>query len=216
MDVHHLVFGLGVEVDKLLAGWSVRRLVVVGGKGVENALGTCGDAVGLVSGLGLVGGFVLGVEVVESLKELVRDAVFLVEVEGTLGSGVADDVALGEVLGDDSGSWLLLLGDLIGVAVAVHRWVKLLGALSSGDGDLGLAELGVVKEEGSLGCCLLLEDDGSALSLAAWGDLDLGDLSAEAEEPKGKSLADVVSSNGAVVTYSLISFSEVEVEMFLT
>lgn len=196
MDVGHIMGGLGVEVDELLSGWSRSGLVVVRRKGVEDALNTSGDAVGLVGSLSLLSSLVLGVKVVKSLKELVGNAVLLIQIQGALGGLVTDGVAVGEVLGDDAGAWLLLLGDLVGVLLGVG-WLVLLCSLGAGDGDLGAAELGVVEEEGGLGGRLLLEGHGGILGLAGWGDLDLGDLSAEAEEPEeeimlvNKAVADV-------------------------
>lgn len=182
MDVGHLVGGLGVEVDELLSGWGGRGLVVVGSKSVEDALNTSSDPVRLVGSLGLLGGLVLRVKVVKGLEELVGNAVLLVEIQGALGSLVTDNVAVGEILGDDAGAWLLLLGDLVGVLLGLG-WLVLLCSLGAGDGNLGAAELGVVEEEGGLGRRLLLEGYRGILRLAGWGDLDLGDLSAEAEEP---------------------------------
>ena len=187
MDIGHLVGGLGVEVDKLLSRWSGSSLVVVRRKGVEDALNTSGDAVRLIGGLGLLGSLVLGVKVVEGLKELVGNTVFLVEIQSALSSLVTDGVAVGEILGDDAGAWLLLLGDLVGVLLSVG-WLVLLCSFRAGDGNLGAAELGVVKEEGRLGGRLLLEGYRGILGLAGWGDLDLGNLSAEAEEPEGMEL----------------------------
>lgn len=118
----------------------------------------------------------------KGLKELVGNTVLLVEIQGALGGLVTDGVTVGEVLGDDAGAWLLLLSDLVAVLLGVG-WLVLLCSLGAGDGNLGAAELGVVEEEGGLGGGLLLEDYGGILGLAGWGDLDLGDLSAEAEEP---------------------------------
>lgn len=109
----------------------------------------------------------------------------LVEIQGALSSLVTDGVAVGEVLGDDAGSWLVLLGDLVGV-LGLGGWLVLPGALGTRDGDLSASKLGVVEEKSGLGSGLLLEGDGSSLGLAGWGDLDVGDLSAEAEEPGEK------------------------------
>lgn len=48
-----------------------------------------------------------------------------------MGSLVADNVAVGEVLGDDAGAGLLLLGNLVGVLVAMG-FVEFLGSLGTG------------------------------------------------------------------------------------
>ena len=103
---------------------------------------------------------------------------------------------MGEVLGDDAGAWLLLLSDLVGVLLGMG-WLVLLCSLSAGDRNLGAAELGAVEEEGGLGGGLLLEGYRGILGLAGWGDLDLGDLSAEAEESE-----EMILVNGAVADAS--------------
>lgn len=88
-----------------------------------------------------------------------------------------------EILRDDAGSWFLLLGNLVGV-LRVLCWLVLLCTLGTRNRDLAASELGVVEEKGGLGSRLLLENYRGILRLAGWGDLDLGDLSAEAEEPE--------------------------------
>lgn len=103
---------------------------------------------------------------------------------------------MGEVLGDDAGSWLVLLGDLVGV-LGLGGWLVLLGSLGTRNGDLSASELGVVEEKGGLGSSLLLEGDGGSLGLAGWGDLDLGDFSAEAEEPEREVRLVAVAANEA-------------------
>lgn len=80
MNVGHVVGSLSVEVDELLAVWSGGSLVVVRGESVEDTGQAGSDAVGLVGGLGLLSRLVLGVEVLESLEELVGDTVLLIEV----------------------------------------------------------------------------------------------------------------------------------------
>lgn len=182
VDVGHLVGRLGVKVDELLSGWGGSGLVVVRSKSVEDALNTSSDPVRLIGSLGLLGSLVLRVKAVKGLEELVGNTVLLVEIQGALGSLVTDGVAVGEILGDDAGAWLLLLGDLVRVLLRV-AWLVLLCSLGPGDGNLRAAELRVVEKERRLGGRLLLEHYRGILRLAGWGDLDLGDLSAEAEEP---------------------------------
>lgn len=145
MNVFDLMLGLGVEVDELLARWGVRSLVIVRGESVQDTLRASGDAVGLVGGLGLLGGLVFGVEILEGLEEAVGNTVLLVEIESALSSLVTNHVAVSEVLCDDAGSWLLLLGNLIRV-LGGDVFLNLLCALGSRDRDLRLAKLGVVEE----------------------------------------------------------------------
>lgn len=107
-------------------------------------MGLGGDTVGLVRRLGLLGGLVLVVEVLERGQEAAGDTVLVVKVERALRSLVADNVAVGEVLGDDTGAGLLLLGNLVAVLLAVGL-IELLSTLGTGHGNLGLSKLGVVQ-----------------------------------------------------------------------
>ena len=111
---------------------------------MEETLSSGGDAVGLICGLGLLGGLVLVVDVLERSKEAAGNTVLVVKVERTLRSLVADNVTVGEVLGDDTGAGLLLLGNLVAVLLAVGL-IELLSALGTGYGNLGLSKLGVVQ-----------------------------------------------------------------------
>lgn len=89
-----------------------------------------GDAVGLVCGLGLLGGLVLAIEVLERLQEAAGDTMLVVKVERTLGSLVADNVAVGEVFGNDTGTGLLLLGNFVAIlpAMGLIEFLSTLGA----------------------------------------------------------------------------------------
>jgi len=203
VDVQNLLLGLGVEVDKLLASWGTSSLLVVGSQAREEGAGLLGNTVGLVDRLGLVGGMVLLIKVVESGKEAAGNSVLAVKLNGTLDSLVANDVAVSKVFSDDTAAGLLLLCDLVAVTLRVFGVVAaivLVGARGADNLDLGRSELGVVEQEGSLGSSLLLEDYCSILSLAGWSDIDLRDLATEGEEILdfllGGSLADVLDVNG--------------------
>ena len=184
MNILNLVLSLSVEVHELLSSRSARCLLVVRGKGVVDALDAAGDAVSLICGLSLLGSLVLGVEVLESLEEAAGNTVLLVEIESALSSLVSENVSVSEVLGDDTGSWLLLLSNLIRVLGGGWAILKLLCTLGARDGNLGPSKLSVIEQKGSLSCGLLLEGHRCALALSGWSDFNLGDLSAEAEEPK--------------------------------
>lgn len=96
------------------------------------------------------------------LSELVEEAggytVLVVQVDSALDGGIADDVAVREILGDDARPGLLLLCDLVGVAVGDGRGAVILRRSTSrgGDGDVRGAQLCVVQEKGSLGSGVLL------------------------------------------------------------
>lgn len=179
--VLHLPAPVGVELGDLLAGGRVGGLLKVRVEAAEEAAAAGGDAVGLVGGAGAVRGVVLGVEVLDGGEEARGDVVLVVEVDGALEGRVADDVALGEVLGQDAGARFHLLRELVGGLVALGRVaaaVRVGGGRLAGDGDGGVAQLGVVEEEGRLESCLPLEGDGCGLGVARGGDLDVGDLAA--------------------------------------
>lgn len=126
---------------------------------------------------------VLGVQVLEGVEEAVGDLVLGIELDGALNGDIANDVAVGEVLGKNARAGLLLLRDFVGVTVVVLgvRGVVIRVATGAGDGELIGAELGVVKEESSLLGRLLLEGDFGRLGLALGGDLEIGDLATARE-----------------------------------
>lgn len=103
-----------------------------------------------------------------------------VQINGTLNSNIAENVAVGKVFCNNAGSWLLLLGDVVAVTLSVGREVAsiIIGG-TGGAGDLHLCgtELSVVEKKGSLGCGLLLESYGSSLGGISRSDLEGGDLS---------------------------------------
>lgn len=119
VDVLDLLAAVGVELNDLLASGSVGGLLEVRAEAGEERVGTLGDAVGLVGGLRTVGSVELAVEALEGVQEAAGDTVLGVKLDGALEGGIANDVAVGEVLGEDAGTRLLLLGDLIGVALGV-------------------------------------------------------------------------------------------------
>ena len=178
VDLLNLSAALGVELGDLLAGGGVGGLLEVGAQAEPEAVGTLADAVALIGGLGSVGGVVLLVETLEGREEAVGDAVLGVEVESTLDGGIAYDVPVGEVLSQDTGAGLLLLGNLVGVAVSVLGNRNIIFAIAAGAGDLKMvvSELSVVEEESGLLGSLLLEDDLCGLGLTLLDDLDIRDL----------------------------------------
>ena len=97
---------------------------------MEEALCLGGDSIGLIRRLGLLSGLILAIEVLERLQEAAGDTMLVVKVERTLGSLVADNVAVGEVFGDDTGTGLLLLGNFVAIlpAMGLFEFLSTLGA----------------------------------------------------------------------------------------
>lgn len=217
VDLLDLSAALGVEVGDLLAGRSVGGLLEVRAQAEPKAVGTLGDSVALIGGLGSVGGVVLLVETLESREEAVGDAVGGIEVESALDGSVAYDVTVSEVLSQDTGAGLLLLGDLVGVAISVLGSGDIVVAIGGGAGDLQVvgAELGVVEEESSLLGSLLLEDDLCGLGLTLLSDLEVGDLSTRLLLAM-KSVRMLGEGAYQKLKKSLISLSLVDGAMFLT
>jgi hypothetical protein len=184
VDLLDLSATLSVEIGNLLACGCVGGLLKVGAQAEPEAVGTLGDSVALIGSLGPVGGVVLLVETLEGGEKAVGDAVGGVEVKSALDGGITYNVAVGEVLSQDTGAGLLLLSDLVGVAVSVLGSGDIVFAIGASAGDLKMvvSELSVVEEESSLLGSLLLEDDFCGLGLTLLGDLDIRDLAAEAEE----------------------------------
>lgn len=118
-----------------------------------------GDAVALVGGPGAVGGVVLAVELVELVEEACAHAMLVVQLDGALDGGVADHVALRQVLSNDARSRLLLLCDLVRVTVGVGGdggvGVVRGGTRCGSHGDVRGAQLGVVEEQSGLGSGVL-------------------------------------------------------------
>ena len=102
MDIPNLLVAHDVERPDLLPRRRPHRLLVVVAQTVPRGARLVGDAVGLVDGARLVGGFVLAVEVGQRLREAVADAVLVVERDGVLDHLVGKGVAVGEILGDDA------------------------------------------------------------------------------------------------------------------
>ena len=137
----------------------------------------------MIDTLGLIGGLVFSIKLLKSLHEAARNAVLLVEVNSTLNSGIANHIAVSEILGNDARAGLFFLCDLIGVTFGVICVaLTLFRGVVRGDTDLGGAELCVVEEESSLSSSWLFEGDGSFLGLASFLDVDVGNLATEAEE----------------------------------
>lgn len=173
VDILHLARADSVEIDQLLPSRGVGGLLEVRAEAEDEAASPLRDVVRLVGGLGLLGGVVLVVEALERRHEAVGDTVLLIQLDTTLEGGIADDIAVGKVLGQDADAGLLFLGDLVAVAVGICRVgsVVVLSVLGN-DLNLRAAELGVVQELSGLGSSLLLEDNGGILSTVGIG----GDL----------------------------------------
>lgn len=180
MDIRDLAGGLGIEVNKLLAGRGLGCLLVIRSQSSKERVDTGSDAIGVIDGLGLVGCMILGVELGESLDEAAAYTMLLVEFDGTLNGLITDSVSVGKVFSNDTAAGLLLLGDLIAVSLGFVLVVaSIVIVATSGAGDLNLSgtELCVVEEEGSLGSGFLLEGYSGILSGLGFGDIEAGDLS---------------------------------------
>jgi hypothetical protein len=85
----------------------------------------------------------------------------LVEINGALGGLVANNISMGEILGDDTATGFLFLGDLVTVTLPLCLVVLLIiissRCSSAGNFDFELIESGVIKEQGGLCSRFLLE-----------------------------------------------------------
>jgi hypothetical protein len=154
-------------------------LLKIRAQAAKEARGLFRDLVGLVGRLGAVGSMVLGVEVLQGRHEPVGYTMLVVELDRTLNGSIANDVTVGEVLGEDAAAGLLLLGDLVTVTLGVGGGARVLVGVLGGDVDLGAGQLRVVQQQGRLGGRLLLKDNGGRLcAVGALGYLEFCDLAA--------------------------------------
>ena len=84
MNIPDLLVAHDVERPDFLPRRRPHRVLVVVAQTVPGAACLVGDPIRLVDGAGLVGGFVLAVEVGQRLREAVADAVLVVERDGVL------------------------------------------------------------------------------------------------------------------------------------
>ncbi len=161
VHIQHLLAPLLVERTQPLPRRRIGSLLVIARQPAPRLLRTAGRADLLVHLRRTLRDLVVGVELVEGAHETVAEPMLLVESEGTLDCFIADDVAVGEILGDDARAGLVFLCDVLLVVRLFGGGRLAAGDLvergGGGDGDLGGAELGVVEEEGGLGCGFLLE-----------------------------------------------------------
>jgi hypothetical protein len=175
VDIKDLLAALVVEVSELLASRGTHGLFEVGVQTRPGSDALVSDTVLLVEALGLCRGLVLGIELLESGGEAGADTVLLVKSKSTLNGLVADGVAVGEVLSDDTRAGLVFLRDVVRRLVIGSRELaasELVERGGSGDVNLVRTKLGVVKEKSSLGGRLFFEGDGSRLD--AVGSVGLG------------------------------------------
>lgn len=178
VNVLHLARAVGVKLGNLLARGVVAGLFKVGADAGEEAVGALRDAVAGVGGLGAVGRVVLLVDVLDGAEEAVGHVVLGVQLDGAFDGGVANDVSVSEILGEDASAGLLLLRDVVRVAVHLGVVVALIicGAAGAGDGDVVRSKLGVVEEEGRLHGRFLLKGDVGGLGVALGSDFEVGNL----------------------------------------
>lgn len=105
----------------------------------------------------------------------------MIEINSLLCCLITDHVTVRKILGNDTRSWLLLLCNVVivsGSIAGIVTAVILVRSWCAGNLDLCGTELGVIEEECSLGCSLLLECYNRRLGLAGGVNFDLWDLSA--------------------------------------
>lgn len=148
VDILNLTRGLGVEVDKLLTGWSTSSLFIIGSQTGKNRVCLLSDTIRLINTLGLLGSMVLAIEVVQGGEEAARDTMLLVKVDGTLSSIISNGVTMGKIFRNDAASWLLLLGNVVAVTLfvlCIMASIIIVGSRCTCNLDLRRAELSVVE-----------------------------------------------------------------------
>lgn len=185
VHVQDLLLALRVESADALAGRGLGGLLEVRGQAAPALVSARGDAVLLVDGLGLLGGLVLAVELLQGGGEAVGDAVLLVEGDRALNRLVAQHISVGQVLGEDAASRLVLLRDVLAGLVGVSGGLatcELVQRRGGADVHLVCAKLGVIQKEGGFGSGLFLEGHGGGLGsvglVGVGGHGEVGDLAA--------------------------------------
>lgn len=173
VDVEDLLVSGLVEASQLLASRGADSLLEVGVQAAPASVGLVGDTILGVDGLCLLSCLVLAVESLQGVGEAAADTVLVIESNCSLDGLIADDVAVCEVLGDDTGTGLVLLFDVAvssGLICRADRLAtgNLVKGSCGGNVDLSGAKLCVVQEKSSLCSRLLFESYGSRLS-AVWG-----------------------------------------------
>ena len=113
VNVEDLLAALVVEVSELLAGGSAEGLLEVRVQARPGSDTLVSDTILLVNALSLCGSLVLGIELLEGRGEASADTVLLIESKSALNGLVADGVAMGEVLGNDTRAGLVFLRDSV-------------------------------------------------------------------------------------------------------
>lgn len=106
----------------------------------------------------------------------------VVEFDSALKGGIANNIAVREILGKNTCTRLLFLCELVRVALDCMGILDV-GCGTAGNDDVALTKLSVVEEQSGLGSGVLLKDDGSGLGLALRCDLNVGDLATVKKTP---------------------------------
>lgn len=113
VDICHLLLANNVEVSELLTSRCTHCLLEVAVEATPSIHGFIGDLVLVIHLFGLVSHLVLAVEVLQSRGESTAEAMLVVECDGLLNDVIREGIAVSKILGDDSGSWLVLLRDVV-------------------------------------------------------------------------------------------------------
>ena len=187
VNIDNLLVALLIEASQLLTGGSTESLFEISAQAAPASDCLLRHTKLGIGSLCLLGGLVLAIESVEGGDEASTDAVLVIESNGLFDGLVADDIAVGQIFGNNAGARLVLLIDVLsGVLVGgASRLVasNLVERGSRRDVNLCSSELGVIQQESSLRSSLFLECDRgrlSAVGCAGLGsDRDGLDLSAE-------------------------------------
>ena len=109
VDILNLFVALSVEAGKFLTSRRSQRFLEVRVDTSPSGSRLIRDTVALIKSLGTITRLVLCVELGEGIGEAVGDTMLVVEGNGTLDGGVADHVAMGEVLGNDARARFIFL-----------------------------------------------------------------------------------------------------------
>ena len=156
MDILHLLVRVGVELVQSLAGRGAHGLLKVAAQTQKACFGTLGNAILCVHLLCSLAGLGLLVEGTQGTGKARREAMLVVQGNCLIDGGVGKGVPMSEILGDDAGSRLVLLGYLVrflrGGACVWSRRCNVVKVRCRRYLYLRRTKLGVVKKESGL-CC---------------------------------------------------------------
>ena len=102
MNIANLLVTLSIEVRQLLPSWCAQSFLEVAMETLPSLSSLVSDSITGIDAFCFIGCLVFGIELGQSIREARGDAMLVVQGYGALDGIVANDVAVGQVLGDNT------------------------------------------------------------------------------------------------------------------